>query len=224
MLSIIIPVLNEASTIASTLEHVLTLEGDYEVIVVDGGSADDTVVIASRYARVLRSERGRGSQMNVGARAARGNLLLFLHADTLLPPGAIARVEQVFSDSRLVGGRFKVELSHPGWVFRIIAFMINLRDYFFRGFTGDQAIFIRADIFRDLGGYREIPLMEDLDLSKRMMEAGRVIRLPLSVTTSSRRWEKDGVVKTIVLMWLLRLLYVSGLPPSRLKRLYGETR
>lgn len=224
MISIIIPVLNEAATIATTLEQALTQKGDYEVIVVDGDSSDGTMAIAGRYARVLSSQRGRAWQMNRGAAEARGDILLFLHADTRLPSGAIATVEQALDDPQVVGGRFKVSLSQSGWAYRLVAFSINLRDYLFRGFTGDQAIFIRAEVFRALGGFAEVPLMEDLDLSQRMCRMGKVVRIPQSVVTSSRRWEKDGVFKTIVLMWMLRLLFVLGFPASSLSRFYGDTR
>ncbi len=224
MISIIMPVLNEAPSIVSALEHVFSLEGAFEVIVVDGGSTDGTVDLGSGYAQVLHGPRGRARQMNLGAAQARGDILLFLHADTRLPQGAIASVENALSDTKVVGGRFMLRLSDPGWAYRLIAFTINLRDRLLRGFTGDQAIFVRAEVFRALGGYREEPLMEDLDFGERLAKAGKIVRLSLKVTTSSRRWEKDGVAKTIFLMWTLRLLYALGFPPSRLKRFYGEIR
>ncbi|MBI4216629.1 MAG: TIGR04283 family arsenosugar biosynthesis glycosyltransferase [Chloroflexi bacterium] len=223
-MSIVIPVLNEASTIAGTLGRVLALEGNYEVIVVDGGSSDPTVAMASRYARVLSSSRGRAWQMNLGASEARGDVLLFLHADTLLPQGALAAMECALRDPRVVGGRFQLRLDHPGWIYRAIAFSINLRDRFFGGFTGDQGIFVRASVFRALGGYCEITLMEDLDLGKRMTRVGRAARVPLKVVTSARRWRRDGVLRTVLLMWLLRLLFMLGCPPAQLKRFYGEAR
>ena len=224
MISVIVPVLNEAAAIASTLEHVLALEGEYEIIVVDGGSTDETVAIANRYARVLSSQRGRALQMNTGAEEACGDVLLFLHADTLLPQEAAPAIYRALADPNVVGGRFKVRLNHPGWRYRVIGFSINLRDRLFAGFTGDQAIFVRADVFHALGGYGEMPLMEDLDFGRRMARAGKVARVPFYVITSARRWQKNGVLRTILLMWLLRLLFVLGWPPSRLKKLYGETR
>ncbi len=208
--SVIIPVLNEATAIAATLEHVLALEGDYEIIVVDGGSTDETVAIASRYARVLSSQRGRAWQMNLGAEEAKGDVLIFLHADTLLPREATPAIHCALADPSVVGGRFKVRLNHPGWMYRVIGFSINLRDRLFAGFTGDQAIFVRADVFHALGGYRELPLMEDLDFGRRMARSGKVARIPFYVITSARRWQKNGVLRTILLMWLLRLLFVLG--------------
>lgn len=224
MISIVIPVLNEASTIAATLERTNSLDGDFEIIVVDGGSTDATALIASRYANVIQGPRGRARQMNAGASEARGDVLLFLHADTLLPQGAIVGVDQALRDSRVVGGRFKVRLGNSGIPYRLIAFAINLRDRFFGGFTGDQSIFVRAGVFRTLGGYRDMPLMEDLDLGRRLAAAGKISRLPLCVTTSSRRWERHGIAKTVLLMWTLRLLFTLGCPPARLKRFYGEMR
>ena len=224
MISVIIPVLDEAATIAGTLEHILALEGEYEIIVVDGGSTDETVAIASRYARVLQSQRGRALQMNLGAEAAKGDVLIFLHADTLLPQEATTTIQAALANPSVVGGRFKVRLDHPGWRYRVIGFSINLRDRILGGFTGDQAVFVRAAVFHDLGGYANMPLMEDLDFGRRMRRAGKVVRLPLTVVTSARRWQRNGVVRTILLMWLLRFLYLMGFPPSRLKRLYGDTR
>lgn len=224
MISIIIPVLNEASTISATLEHVTSLIGDYEVIVVDGDSSDGTASIAKGFAKVVQGPRGRARQMNAGAGGASGAILLFVHADARLPGQAISAVEQVMSDPGVVGGHFKLRLGNPGLIYRLISFAVNMRDRWLGGFTGDQAIFVRADSFRALDGYRDMPLMEDLDFGKRMSRAGKVVTLPLTVTTSSRRWEKDGIAKTILLMWALRLLYALGCPPATLKRFYGETR
>ncbi len=222
--SIIIPVLNEAAIIEETLQRLTSLEGDTEIIVVDGGSADDTVTIALRYAKVLNGPKGRASQMNIGAKEAKGDVLLFLHADTVLPEGAIDAIEKSLADPSVIGGRFRVRLDQPGWRYRMVSSSINLRDRLLKGFTGDQAIFIRAPVFTALGGYREMALMEDLDLGRRMCRLGKVIRLPLYVTTSSRRWQQNGVFRTILLMWTLRLLYLLGCPPERLNRFYGDAR
>jgi len=224
MVSIIIPVLNESSSIVSTLEGLYHLKGRYEVIVVDGGSEDDTVALASRHARVVQSPRGRAVQMNHGAKEAGGEVLLFLHADTHLPSDALFCIEEALSDPGVIGGRFRVRLDLPGLAYRIVEASINMRDRLMGGFTGDQGIFIRATVFRGMGGYREIPLMEDLDLGRRMARMGKVVRLPLAVTTSARRWQKDGIVRTVLRMWLLRYSYFLGVSPETLSRFYANTR
>jgi uncharacterized protein len=223
-ISIIIPVLNEASILETTLRQIVALKGDVEVIVVDGGSGDSTASIASRYAMVLHSRKGRSTQMNLGAKAAGGKVLLFLHADTQLPEGAFSAITESMNDAAVIGGRFKIRLDERGWQYRMVESGINLRDRFFSGFTGDQAIFIRRPVFETLGGYRDMPLMEDLDLGTRMCRYGKVVRLPLTVVTSARRWKNNGVFKTIFLMWTLRLGYVLGRPPRQLYRFYGDTR
>jgi rSAM/selenodomain-associated transferase 2 len=223
-ISIIIPTLNEVGSIVATLKRVLSLPGFYEVIVVDGGSQDKTAELAQAYSRVIRATGGRAGQMNAGAAAAGGEVLLFLHADTVLPEKALKAVEQALSDNSVIGGRFRVRLDCPAWRYRAVGSCINWRDRILKGFTGDQAIFIRRGAFRKLGGYAEIPLMEDLELGRRMLRAGRVIQLPEYVMTSARRWQKKGLVRTIVLMWALRLLFNLGCPPRKLVRFYGNVR
>lgn len=224
MISVLVPVLDEAAGIESMLQNLLGLHGDFEILVIDGGSADDTVERARPYASVLVGERGRAAQMNQGARNAKGDVLLFLHADTTLPHNSLHQIERALDDPAVVGGRFKLSLDSPRLVYRIVEKAINLRDRLFGGFTGDQAIFVRARAFLELGGYQPIPLMEDLDLGARMSRRGKVVRLPLAATTSARRWEKDGLFRTIFLMWCLRYSYFFGLPPTLLTRFYANTR
>jgi len=189
---------------------------------VDGGSTDTTAAVAARFpeVRLLASPRGRARQMNAGARAARGDVLLFLHADTRLPDGALAAVEAAVGDPGVVGGRFDVRFDNPRPVFRMIAWFMNQRSRWSGISTGDQAIFVCREPFEALAGYPDIPLMEDVELCRRLKRRGQMAPLRLSVTTSARKWEREGAVRTILLMWALRLLYLAGVPPARLHRWY----
>ena len=189
---------------------------------VDGGSRDGTLEVARRVPGVLAlvSPRGRARQMNAGARAARGAILLFLHADTRLPDGAVEAVQEALSRPDVVAGRFDVHFDSPRAVFTMIASMMNRRSRWSGIATGDQAIFVRREIFEALGGYPEIPLMEDVELTRRLRRRGRVAALRRRVTTSARKWEREGALRTILLMWALRFLYICGVGPSRLHRWY----
>ncbi len=222
MLSIIVPVLDEAENLERLLPHVRGRCPDAEVIVVDGGSADRTALVARDWphARYLASERGRARQMNAGARAAHGDILLFLHADTLLPADAATAIARALADRRVVGGRFDVSFASPGRAFRLIATFMNWRSRLTGIATGDQAIFVRRDVFEGLGGYPDIPLMEDVELSARLGRRGRMRCLRSRVVTSARKWEREGIVRTVVLMWALRLLYFLRVDPARLHRWY----
>ncbi len=223
-ISVIIPALNEASTISSFLQHTTTIRGIHEVIVVDGGSTDGTPDIARKYARVIEGPRGRALQMNAGATEADGDVFLFLHADTILPLNAAQAIQQSLFDGSVVGGRFRVRLDNTGWRYRMVSWSINMRDSLIRGFTGDQAIFVRRDIFNNMGGYPPLALMEDLAFGRCMYQEGKVVRLPDYVITSARRWESGGVLRTVFLMWRLRLLYFMKFPSSLLMRWYGDPR
>ena len=193
-----------------------------EIVLADGGSTDATAAVAARFPeiRLLASPRGRARQMNAGARAALGDVLLFLHADTLLPDGALAAVEAAAGDPGVVGGRFDVRFDNPRPVFRMIAWFMNQRSRWSGISTGDQAIFVCREPFDALGGYPDMPLMEDVDLCRRLKRRGRMAALRLSVTTSARKWEREGAIRTILLMWALRFLYMAGVPPARLHRWY----
>jgi rSAM/selenodomain-associated transferase 2 len=222
LISVVIPVLDEAGNLERLLPDLETRFSAAEVILVDGGSADATTAVAARFPRVrlLASPRGRARQMNAGARAARGDVLLFLHADTRLPDGALVAVEAAISDPGVVAGRFDVSFDNPRRVFRMIAWFMNLRSRWSGISTGDQAIFVRGSVFEALGGYPEIPLMEDVELCRRLKRRGRLLPLRLAVRTSARKWERDGAVRTILLMWVLRFLYMVGVSPRRLHRWY----
>ena len=222
--SVVIPTLNEAGGIAQALVRVRQA-GECEIVVVDGGSNDGTPELARRHADVvLSSPRGRARQMNAGAQRAAGAVVLFLHADTVLPHGFAALLDHALSTPGVVGGRFDVRLDAPGWPFRLIETLMNLRSRLTRISTGDQAIFVRRDTFLALGGYPEVELMEDLELSRRLKRAGRIACLRARVTTSARRWQRHGVVRTIMLMWTLRLCHFLGVPPKHLKAFYADTR
>ena len=221
-LSIVIPALNESANLARLLPDLATREAGAEVIVVDGGSEDDSREVVARVpeARWLASPRGRARQMNAGARASRGDVVLFLHADTVLPEGAGDAIRAALADPGVVGGRFDVRLDSQRPLLAVVAWMMNQRSRLTGMATGDQAIFVRRSVLDALGGYADIPLMEDIELSHRLKRCGRVAALRLRVTTSARKWEREGVVRTIVLMWTLRLLYALGVAPARLHRWY----
>jgi len=222
--SVIVPTLNEQGVLAPTLERARQ-PGVQEIIVADGGSTDATLATAAHAADlVLAVPRGRALQMNAGAARARGDLLLFLHADTLVPEGFARVAAAACQDPAVIGGRFDVDLEPSSPLLRLTGELMNRRSRLTRISTGDQAIFIRREVFERLGGYADIPLMEDIDLSRRMKRAGRVTCLRQRVTTSARRWQKDGVVRTILLMWSLRALYFCGVSPARLQRVYRNTR
>ena len=223
-ISVILPVLNEESTIAPSLQAVSAL-GPHEIIVVDGGSTDHTRRISVEAgAKVLITGPGRARQMNRGALAATGDVLLFLHADTRLPASAFRDIESALSDPRYLGGRFDVELNSERRLLKVVGFMISLRSRLSKVGTGDQAIFVRREILAELGGFPDMPLMEDIAFCRMLKRAGKVACLRSKVVTSARRWETDGVWRTIFRMWTLKLLYLAGVSPARLKRFYADTR
>ena len=223
-LSVVVPALDEEESLPATLAAARQ-PGVCEVIVVDGGSRDGTLAVAGPLAdRVLRAPRGRAQQMNAGAAAARGDVLLFLHADTRLPAGYAQAVAGALADPAVVGGRFDVRLDAAGLAYRALGRLISLRSRLTRVATGDQAIFVRRAVFERLGGYPLVPLMEDVALSRAMKRAGRVACLNETVITSARRWQRHGVARTVLVMWALRAAYYAGVPPARLARIYPDAR
>jgi rSAM/selenodomain-associated transferase 2 len=222
-LSVVVPVLDEAETIADHLQSLAPLRAEgAEVIVVDGGSADDTLARARPGAdRVLAAARGRARQMNAGAEAAGGDILLFLHADTRLPPAADARIREALAAGGRTWGRFDVRIGGGGRLLRIVAALMNRRSRLTGIATGDQAIFVTRAAFAAAGGYPDIPLMEDIVLSRRLKHLSRPACLKARVTTSGRRWERNGVARTVLTMWRLRLAFFLGADPRALAVAYG---
>lgn len=221
-LSIVLPLLNEASRIVAALEALAPLRaGGAEVIVVDGSSTDSSAELAGSCAdRVLDAPRGRASQMNAGAASARAGVLLFLHVDTCLPDDADQLIAQAIAAGRH-WGRFDVQIEGRSTWLPLVAAMMNLRSRLTGIATGDQAIFVAREAFAAVGGFPDIPLMEDIELSRRLLRIGRPACLTARVTTSGRRWEAHGVWRTILRMWWLRLRYFLGADPRRLAVDYG---
>ena len=222
-LSIIIPVLDEEAEIAHVLAALAPLRSrGVETIVVDGGSRDRTVALAAPLAdRLIAAPRGRAVQMNAGAVAATGDVLLFLHADTRLPAEADRLVLDGLARSGRQWGRFDVRISGRHPLLRVVAALMNIRSRLTGIATGDQAMFVRRDLFERVGGFPAIPLMEDVAFSRAAKRVGEPLCLSPRAITSGRRWEQRGVMRTVLLMWRLRLAYSLGAAPARLAHLYG---
>lgn len=225
-ISIIIPVLNEANAIEKTLLALQEFRAEgHEVIVVDGGSRDDSVNLSCPFAdRVINSTVGRSRQMNAGARIAKGDILLFLHADTFLPKDAALQILEGMEKRGRSWGRFNVRLTGKHPFLRVIGHLMNWRSRLTGIATGDQAIFVSRRLFESVGGFPDIDLMEDIALSKILKRNSRPLCLRGKVLTSSRRWERNGIIRTILHMWYLRLSYFFGADPNRLAITYRPTR
>jgi len=225
-ISVIIPVLNEREVLSGTLTALqpLRLRG-HEVIVADGGSNDVSHALSQRLSdRVIHAPKGRSRQMNVGASVATGDILLFLHADTLLPHNADDLIISNISERGRAWGHFDVRLSGKDLLFRIIEVLMNWRSRVTGIVTGDHGIFVKHEIFQSVGGFPDIDLMEDIALSKILKRNGPPLCLRQRVMTSSRRWEKGGIVRTVLLMWFLRLAYFLRTDPNDLARLYEKSK
>ena len=224
VISVIIPVLNEAASINGLISHLRSHApvDTVEIIVVDGDPAGSTIKAISHPAVIPAvAATGRSIQMNHGAARASGDALLFLHADTLLPTGAFARIRETFRNANCSAGCFELGIRSDRNVFRITERYAALRTRITRIPFGDQAIFIRREYFERMGGYREIPIMEDVDLMRRIRSRGGRMRIiPEKVMTSARRWEQDGVLYVTIRNLMLQALYCCGVPPARLARYY----
>ncbi len=224
LLSIIVPVFDEDRIINDLIEHLhgLPSGNGCEVIIVDGNQSQNTLKAIFRGdVKKIASFKGRGAQMNAGAAVAKGKILLFLHADTLLPPPALDQILLTLKQPDIVGGAFDLGINSNRWGFRLIETVASLRSRITRIPYGDQAIFIKKTVFERLGGFGEIPLMEDVDLMQRVKKTGQKIAIiPLKVLTSPRRWEKEGLLFSTLRNWILISLYLLGVSPQRLAKFY----
>jgi rSAM/selenodomain-associated transferase 2 len=217
-ISVIIPALNEARAILPCLYSVRNQQGEFEIVVIDGGSVDGTVEAVRPHARVVHSERGRAVQMNSGARQSTGEVLLFLHADSHLPPRAFPLLEQALADPRIVGGTFRLRFNSEKFLLRLIAFFSRFEFRYFH--YGDQGIFARRWVFEQLHGFAEIPFMEDIDFLQRLRKIGRVTLLNQPITTSARRFLERGIIRQQVTNIILVISYLLGAKPQNLKKWY----
>ena len=222
MISIIIPALNEELQIIRCIDSIRSEGFSGQIIVADGDSSDWTRELALSRAgvEVIDSPRGRGAQMNAGAAAATGDILLFLHADTVLEQGWSKELFSVLDGQSAVGGAFRFSIDNPLPKYRLVEAWVHMRCRLFRLPYGDQAIFIRRSVFRELGGYKEMPLMEDVDIVRRMKKQGKIVVLGHKAVTSGRRWVSRGLLKTALINQMTMLMYLIGFSPERLARFY----
>ncbi|MCQ4922565.1 TIGR04283 family arsenosugar biosynthesis glycosyltransferase [Tissierella carlieri] len=224
MVSIIVPVLNEEKTIKENLENLTKIEGNKEIIVVDGGSCDKTVDIAKKYAIVINSTRGRARQMNTGAKIANGNILWFVHSDSKLDKNSIFEIEKTMEEG-YIGGCFKLyfyDLDTP--FMRYVSNSSHRRAKYLKLIFGDQGTFMRKDIFEELNGYKDMELMEDWELSRRIHKLGKMKVLDKKIGTSARRFKEGGQLKTLLLMHKIKILYMLGTPTDKLSKIYRQVR
>lgn len=223
MVSVVIPTLNEAAILDFTLSQLAGQLKGHELLVVDGGSTDCTRQIAVKYGKVISSKRGRARQMNSGAAAAAGTTLLFLHADVWLEPGAIHGVEAAVA-AGCVGGAFKqrIDGTHP--LYRVIEFAANFRAQHLKVFYGDGGIFVSRSHFQQMGGFPNLPIMEEIGFSRKLRQIGRTTLIKPCIHISPRRWEQTGIVRTTLINWMITFLFCCGVSPLRLAKMYRQIR
>jgi rSAM/selenodomain-associated transferase 2 len=223
--SIIVPVLNEADLIGDCLRHLRSLGSDLEIIVVDGGSSDETWSLAEPLAdRVISARRGRASQMNAGAEIARGEVLWFMHADLEAPSHSIAQIQKALSDPRMVGGCFRLRFPGPELIYRVSDSLGNLGVNVFGFSLGDHGIFCRRTVFRQVGGYPDVPILEDAEIYRRLRGAGRMVQLREKVVSDPRTFETHGRYRTTAVYFSILALYMLGFPIRILNRIYRRFR
>ena len=221
-ISVVIPALNEEANIEACLTSVALQQGDFEIIVVDGKSDDRTAEIAKHYASVISMERGRAVQMNAGAKLARGEVLFFLHSDSILHPDALAELRRAMGDPQTIGGTFTLRFDSDRFPLKLYAFFTRFKPRYFH--YGDQGIFVRRAVFDSLQGFKELPLMEDVDFLRRLRASGRVSLIRLPVTTSARRFLEHGLFRQQLMNAFLVTLYLLGVKPETLSRWYRNER
>jgi len=219
-ISIIVPVYNEEKILSANYSHWYQLSQVTELIFVDGGSTDRSVELAAKLGKVLPSKKGRALQMNVGALKASGKILLFIHADTRLDPAVFPIVMEKLEEDQLVGGCFSLFLDGQSILYRLI----DIRAKLSRIFYGDQGLFIKKNIFFDLGGFPEVPIMEDVLFSAKMKKKGRTIVLPEKIWISPRRWEQRGIITTISMYFFISFLFYLGFPLAKIRKIYEDLR
>lgn len=221
MISVIIPVLNEADILEASFRELLRHGDRIEIIAVDGGSSDETLNMVQNFPEVtlVTSPKGRGAQMNEGAKFAKGDILLFLHADTFLPPSSISMIEEVMKDPAVKAGCFRLVFDCKSPALKFFSLMSRINHVFFT--YGDQGLFVRRNTFKMIGGFKHLPIMEDVEIQKRLRKEGKFVKLRQPVVTSARRFMKKGPVRQLVLVTILVTFYHLGLSPSTLKCFYN---
>ncbi len=224
MISVIVPVLNEETSIENTLKHLEDINWDFETLIVDGGSVDRTVDIAKKYGQVVMSKKGRAIQMNTGAAWAKGDILFFLHGDCLPEKNAFLEVERIMSNSDVVGGALRYAVEDQSFLYRNHVFWSNLRARLTGIYLGDHGIFVKRNIFDKIGGFPIIPIMEDVSLCKKLKGEGKLVQANARMISSSRRFKQKGYLKTVLKMWANRFLFFFGVSPKFISRIYGDVR